>query len=384
MQRRKKTSEQIAFLIGKNYTYNDDVVVIIHGAIKGEHTEKVNGDLCITERTWYYVYEKIRRYFEDYSVIGWMYTQPGYGILLTSFLKDHHQKNFIDDKQILYLIDPLEKDDSFFAISDGELQEKKGYYIYYDKNPAMHHYMLENKVIEKEENNEEEVQEEQNIVRAFRRKEQERREDVYQKKFVNMLSILCGGLVLICLLMGIGLLSNIEKLNELQTAMSTMTEKYNNIKEEVGSLEPGKGKDSTNGTLKPTQSIESTETEQDGKAINKAPSTNNETTIEEPPIEDKQGNDATNDAEGETEPKPVAEEQPETAKLCQRKYCQKTTTISTDNIPKSYKVKVGDSLNTISEKFYYSLDMVPAIQELNDISNPNRIYVGQEILLPKP
>lgn len=86
MQRRKKTSEQIAFLIGKNYTYNDDVVVIIHGAIKGEHTEKkVNGDLCITERTWYYVYEKIRRYFEDYSVIGWMYTQPGYGILLTSF-----------------------------------------------------------------------------------------------------------------------------------------------------------------------------------------------------------------------------------------------------------------------------------------------------------
>lgn len=380
----KKTSEQIAFLIGKNYTYNDDVVVIIHGAIKGEHTEKVNGDLCITERTWYYVYEKIRRYFEDYSVIGWMYTQPGYGILLTSFLKDHHQKNFIDDKQILYLIDPLEKDDSFFAISDGELQEKKGYYIYYDKNPAMHHYMLENKTVEKEENNEEEVHEEQNIVRAFRRKEQERREDVYQKKFVNMLSILCGGLVLICLLMGIGLLSNIEKLNELQTAMSTMTEKYNNIKEEVGSLEPGKGKDSTNGTLKPTQSIESTEAGQDGKAINEAPSTNNETTIEEPSIEDKQVNDATNDTEGETEPKPVAEEQPETVPAMSTEVLPKTTTISTDNIPKSYKVKVGDSLNTISEKFYYSLDMVPAIQELNDISNPNRIYVGQEILLPKP
>lgn len=380
----KKTSEQIAFLIGKNYTYNDDVVVIIHGAIKGEHTEKVNGDLCITERTWYYVYEKIRRYFEDYSVIGWMYTQPGYGILLTSFLKDHHQKNFIDDKQILYLIDPLEKDDSFFAISDGELQEKKGYYIYYDKNPAMHHYMLENKTVEKEENNEEEVHEEQNIVRAFRRKEQERGEDVYQKKFVNMLSILCGGLVLICLLMGIGLLSNIEKLNELQTAMSTMTEKYNNIKEEVGSLEPGKGKDSTNGTLKPTQSIESTEAGQDGKAINEAPSTNNETTIEEPSIEDKQVNDATNDTEGETEPKPVAEEQPETVPAMSTEVLPKTTTISTDNIPKSYKVKVGDSLNTISEKFYYSLDMVPAIQELNDISNPNRIYVGQEILLPKP
>ncbi|QUI20952.1 LysM peptidoglycan-binding domain-containing protein [Vallitalea pronyensis] len=380
----KKTSEQIAFLIGKNYTYNDDVVVIIHGAVKGEHTEKVNGDLCITERTWYYVYEKIRRYFEDFSVIGWMYTQPGYGILLTSFLKDHHHKNFIDDKQLLYLIDPLEKEDSFFAITNGELQEKKGYYIYYDKNPAMHHYMLENKAIEEEKDNEKEVQEEKNVVRAFRRKEHERREDVYQKKFINMLTILCGGLVLICLLMGIGLLSNIEKLDELQTAMSTMTEKYNTIKEEVGSLESGQDMD-TNGTLIPTQSIESTEAEQGEKTVNETPATNIRTAVEEPHVEDKPVSGATQDIEVEPEEsKPVVEDKPEAVPAMATTALPKTTTISADNIPKSYKVKVGDSLNTISEKFYYSLDMVPAIQELNDIGNPNRIYVGQEILLPKP
>lgn len=382
----KKTSEQIAFLIGKNYAYNDDVVVIIHGAIKGEHTEKVNGDLCITERTWYYVYEKIRRYFEDYSVVGWMYTQPGYGILLTSFLKDHHHKNFIDDKQMLYVIDPLEKEDAFFTVQDGELKEKVGYYIYYDKNPAMHHYILENKVVEeKEESNEQEVPVENNIVRAFRRKEQERREDMYQKKFINMLTILCGGLVLICLLMGIGLLNNIEKLNELQTAMSTMTEKYNSIRNETRNVEEG----ASSQKLKPTESIESNNKDQNQSSEKEAGKAEGSQEAESASPKVETGDTSEVDPEETTveEETTVAEEQDkpdEEAVEASATVLPKTSTISADNIPKSYKVKIGDSLNTISEKFYYSQEMVPAIQALNDITNPNRIYVGQEILLPKP
>jgi LysM repeat protein len=330
----KKTSEQIALLVGKYYTYNDEVVVIIEGAIKGEHTEKVNGDLCITERTWYYAYEKIRKYFEDYNIVGWMYTQPGYGILLTSFLKEHHKKNFIDDKQILYIVDPLEKEDSFFTNIEGELKEKKGYYIYYDKNPSMHNYMLEHKT-EREDKNEEDIDLNNDIIRTFRRKEQQRKDDVYQKKFINMLSILCGGLVLVCLIMGIGLLHNIEKLNELQSSMSTMTKKYNNIKKEADNI--NNLKINSNDQLAPTKNIEDNLNNSDQK--NNNTSSNNIST---------------------------------------------TKPIVTGKVPEKYEVQVGDSLNTISEKFYNTLDMVPVIQELNGISNKHKIYIGQKILLPRP
>ncbi|GMQ59501.1 hypothetical protein AN1V17_38980 [Vallitalea sediminicola] len=334
----EKSSEQIAFLIGKNYTYKGDVIVIVDGAVQGDYAEKVNGDLCITERTWYHVYEKIRKYFEDYSVVGWMYTQPGYGILLTSFLKEHHNKNFIDDKQVLYIVDPLEKEDAFFVYEKGEIIEKKGYYIYYDKNPSMHSYMLENKT-EKEEKNEQDIDVDNDIIKTFRKKEQQRKDDVYQKKFINMLSILCGGLVLICLVMGIGLLNNIEKLNNLQTAMKTMTEKYNNIKKEVIDIE------NENGIM-----------------------VNNELGEE---ISDMNGIDGEQIIDyGETSTETIIP--------------PKTETINPADIPTSYRVQVGDSLNTISQKFYNTLDMVPSIQDINGISNKHKIYIGQEIKLPKP
>lgn len=334
----EKSSEQIAFLIGKNYTYKGDVIVIVDGAVQGDYAEKVNGDLCITERTWYHVYEKIRKYFEDYSVVGWMYTQPGYGILLTSFLKEHHNKNFIDDKQVLYIVDPLEKEDAFFVYEKSEIVEKKGYYIYYDKNPSMHSYMLENKTKE-EEKNEQDVDVDNDIIKTFRKKEQQRKDDVYQKKFINMLSILCGGLVLICLVMGIGLLNNIEKLNDLQTAMKTMTEKYNNIKKEVIDIE------NENGIM-----------------------VNNELGEE---ISDMNGIDGEQiiDNRGTSTDMIIP---------------PKTETINPVDIPTSYIVQVGDSLNTISQKFYNTLDMVPSIQDINGISNKHKIYIGQEIKLPKP
>jgi LysM repeat protein len=327
----EKVSEQIAFLIGRNYTYNDQNVLMIDGAIKGSHTEKVNGDICITERTWYYVYEKIRRYFEDCSVVGWMYTQPGYGILLTPFLQEHHSKNFIDNKQVLYIVDPLEKEDTFFSNKTGDLIEKKGYYIYYDKNPAMHSYMLEHKA-KKEETNEKDININNDIIKNFRKKDQQRKDDIYQKKFINMLSILCGGLVLICLILGIGLLSNIERLNELQTAMNSMTKKYNNIK----------------------NSDEHTNDDKELSSNNEQSNANKQTLEKN---QKAQSSDTT---------------------------MKKTTTMSKGIVPETYIIQSGDTLNTISEKFYYSQKMVPTIQELNGIDNPNKILVGQEIKLPKP
>jgi LysM repeat protein len=49
-----------------------------------------------------------------------------------------------------------------------------------------------------------------------------------------------------------------------------------------------------------------------------------------------------------------------------------------------YVIKSGDTLESVSYKYYgtYSPSKVAKIQELNNISNPNRIKIGQEILLP--
>lgn len=52
-------------------------------------------------------------------------------------------------------------------------------------------------------------------------------------------------------------------------------------------------------------------------------------------------------------------------------------------IPKAYTIAKGESIASISLKFYGTLDMVDRICELNEISNPDYVTVGQKIQLPK-
>lgn len=47
-----------------------------------------------------------------------------------------------------------------------------------------------------------------------------------------------------------------------------------------------------------------------------------------------------------------------------------------------YVVQAGDSLYSISRRFYGTDEMVKVIQQLNELTDPDRIQVGQELLLP--
>mgnify|MGYP003296921287 CR=1 FL=1 len=50
--------------------------------------------------------------------------------------------------------------------------------------------------------------------------------------------------------------------------------------------------------------------------------------------------------------------------------------------PKTYVVKKGDTLETISRKQYGDVAHVQAICELNGLEDGNLIFIGQKLLLP--
>jgi LysM repeat protein len=52
-------------------------------------------------------------------------------------------------------------------------------------------------------------------------------------------------------------------------------------------------------------------------------------------------------------------------------------------IPVAYTVSKGESIASISLKFYGTLDMVDKICEMNEINNPDYVQAGQKIQLPK-
>lgn len=343
--------EQIAFLIGNTNSIDGEKILKISGVIIPEHLKREDGNVEITAESWDFVYEQTDQFFNDNKILGWVYTQPGYGVLLTSYLVAKHKENFKNQDQVLFVIDPIEKEEAFFAMENDDLMAQSGFFIYYEKNTNMHEYMLRHK-LEKNKKTEIELDE---VIRTYRAKEQVKREEIDQRKFVNMLTAVSGALIIICIIIGVGLISNIEKTNSLKDAFETVIQDYNNLKQGVSSKnEGGNSIEAINEIDDGETLINTDEGTGDIQLINDDNGDNQDDANEANPTDDSSsGNEA-------------------------------TQAVINIEVPDVYTVKNGDNLIKISYMFYNNKEMVAAIQELNNIDNPHKIYVGQKIILPQP
>lgn len=331
-----KNEEQIAFLIGKKFIEENENILLIYGTIQGMFLKRDNNNVEITEDTWLNLHEIKKKYFSQGEIVGWVYTQPGYGVLLTSSLIKQNEKFFNEEGQVLFILDPMEKEEMFFEVIENELVQKAGFFVYYEKNIDMHEYMLDYKLVQ---DNFSEIKID-DAVRHFRIKDQEKKEVIYHKKFVNMLFALSGALVIMCILIGVGLINNFEEMNRLKKSFGIVMEDYGSFKNELEDIET---KEALN--TKISDNITEEVNVDENKTI-KEEYENNEENI----------NENIKDVE-----EPVVE---------------------AIVIPKTYTVKPGDNLIKISYLFYSNKEKVADIQELNKIENPNKIYVGQILLLP--
>ncbi|PKM93273.1 MAG: hypothetical protein CVU84_16785 [Firmicutes bacterium HGW-Firmicutes-1] len=350
-----KKEEQISFLIGEQTVLDNESILLIHGVIQATHLNRENGNVEMTGETWAKAHEIRKQYFSEYEIIGWSYTQPGYGVLLTSFLIKQHGVFFNQEGKVLLILDPVEKEEAFFQLREGDLIQKTGFFIYYEKNIAMHEYMLEYKVVQ-ENIFETQVDE---AVKQYRLKDQEKKEVQYHKRFVNMLFALSGALVIMCILIGIGLLNNLEEMNRLKKSFGAVMEDYGVLKD--GLSEEVRGETSVDREKEVTMDLE---------AANKIP----EGTVAEN-ISDSPVTDANSNTEKDLVPEKEEEVQEAVAIVENAEIKSK--------IPETYIVKPGDNLITISYQFYSTKEMVAEIQEINDIDNPHKIYVGQKLSLPQ-
>jgi LysM repeat protein len=349
--------EQIAFLVGERKICEGEEVLLIIGAIAIKDTIIVNGNVEITEEIWAYVNKKLNRYFEGYKICGWMYTQPGYGVLLTSFLINQHIANFNTENSVLFIIDAIENEETIFVYNEDELSPILGFYIYYEKNHMMHEYMLDYKV---NKQNELEKKVDQ-VVKDYRIKEQEKKMDLNQKKMLNLLFTVSVALIIISIILGVGLLNNVEETNAMKRNIYVMIDELNQVKETLSTNEGESAINQEDERIEiindpiPSESVFSEQQQaNEGNEV--------ENILDEAPdnLLDQSLEESINESINE----PV--EQLENL------------------IPEEYVVQTGDNLIKISYMFYNTNDMVSSIQELNDIENPHKIYVGQIIILPQP
>ena len=352
--------EKLAALAGKRVVVEGKEVIIISGAIQAKDTKQQRGAESFTEDTWRYINGQMEVYFKGLSLLGWVHTQPGFGTFLMAKDEAFHREHFKEPWQVLFVIDSLDKLDTFF-IHNAEktgLRPAKGYFIYYEKNQEMQEYMLDNSLVrprlEKQKENiveegeekrkrptpEERMDAAKDIRRVLKKRAKEAEEE--NRSRLTMLAGVSSILCIACLFMGVSLLNNISRVRKLETEIATVQNSYYAMAEQLEEAQ--------------TQMVfaaQKAEQEQQERLKKEA---------EERAAQQKREQEQ---KAAEEEAKRKAEEEQQNKILAQ------------------YVVEAGDSLGYISSKFYGTSAGIKDIMAANGINDGNKIICGQTLIITR-
>ena len=373
------SSERLAFLIGKYANIDSQPVLFISGAIEGKYCLEERGCMEFSDKSREYMLDTMDRYFSSLEIVGWVQSQPGYGTYLNSKYHNYHLENFKKDFQVLLVTDPIQRLSSFFVYNDNsELAESPGYFIYYDKNKAMHEYMVDHKTQSFALSKKEDKPEKEDIAKEEKGQPANRtfplrsaasslpytarsrtavairgsrNSSGNSQRIINMLTGLCAVMFLVSFIMGAGLLKSDDRINMLEQNISALNTAYRNLasssEQAAAAFAPGENSSSSGGLVVTENGNKLLETE-NAKAAEAAfaPSSN------EAPA-------AASSEAVQAQPAAPLE------------------------IPETYTVQQGDSLTGISQKFYGTREMVEKIMEANSIADPDKIFFGKILIMPK-
>ncbi len=400
-----KEQECIAALIGRCMIIDGKTVLFINGAVQGLYSEMEKGILKFSRLSMDHIEEERDKYFKGLEIVGWLLSQPNYGNFLSTGYINYHKQNFTKPYQVLFVTDPVEKIHTFFNWNQSrtEVIESEGFFIYYDRNNDMRAYADANKIVkyenveeiqlkllekdvefEEDEDffteydfiDEEDLYEEvlaesksmkkakltenetkrviQTINKLSNEKTPQRAKEKHktkilspqaqQQKMLNMLVTVSSILFFVSISLGASIIKSDNKIAELEQEIILVTSAYEQISNDfLGEATPVFNSSTVSNV---SENIASANTPQ--VSINDI----------------------------------LDGEQSSEVEVQQTDFTTTQIVTNTTEIPESYKIDVGDTLTSISTRFYGTKDKTTDIMKLNGIEDPNKIYYGMVIKLP--
>ncbi len=344
-----ENEERLAALVGRCMLIDGQTVLFINGAIQGKYLDNEKGILTFSAKSQEYIDNQIDKYFKGLEVVGWLQSQPNYGNFLSASYAKYHIDNFKKPYSVMLVADPIEKINSFFIWNGDrtDIMESKGFFIYYDKNKSMHNYILDNKIVKlnksdimetKEQPLSEFIDENNDEISSERFASQIKssRSRSQKVQYTNKYSLknyypqIAGFLFIVSMFMGANILSSNVRINKLEGDITNIRTAYNDLVTYINDA------NTSPVFAQSTDSIDKTEV------------------IIEPVTTPSQ------------ESTPVVSQE------------VKSTVVTS----RTYTIRQGDSLISICKEIYGSEKMLSSLMEVNNITDPNKIYYGMVIKLP--
>lgn len=333
-----------AFLIGEMEDKEHPDYIYITGAIQMYELKRDGNTFQITEETWKNAYEDCKRYFGNATIVGWFVSAPGIPAEINDEVIRTHENAFPNTYSIFVMRDLREKEDYFYVNKFNDLMKVSGYYIYYEKNPAMQNYMIASR-----RKNGLTISEsvEDRAAKSFRNLIRTKGELEDQKQSIHFMRIASSFLILVMLVMGITMMNNYDKIQSVQKSLEALTE--------------------------------SAQSEQEAKrvSVDRTPSVGLKKELEEHAVEKKEINKE--DAAAKSGEKTTEEKTKQEACDWKEGAAEELEEGSQGDI---YVVRKGDTLLSISRKVYGTDENIASICKINGLKENDFIYVGQKLLLP--
>lgn len=391
LSEKDQNESKIAILLGQ-YIYNDKTKnIFIKGAIEMDD-KSINENDIFTDESWTNIYVNIKEYFADEEIIGWAIIGLSIMFDIEDRIKKIHKENFSGPDRVLLKYDCMEKEENLFIVENNQFIKQRGYYIYYEKNEEMQNYMIDHNHIEKTHEEYDDIATKK--IRNVIEKNEIKRHD----KNINRLTYAAGTLLaIIVILTASTMLRNYHQMKNLETALDSISQNLANTEKigeakEVISENKGDLENPPNGEIEEpgveASSLDNTETGEEqstmeGNGQNKGGNADNpeEVDVETVPGDVVQTPETTQSGEtGQAEgtgPETVTSTEPEVTQPA-------TTEASATEEIKYYIVRQGDSLASISNELYNDTTQAKLneIIALNGIENQDKIYAGQQLIIP--
>ncbi len=324
-------------LLGNRETAEGKECFFISGAMELEGLIGENG-ICFSEETWKLVEDEIAAYFSDCSICGWFICGNEDAFPDKEVLKRVHLQVFAGENCLMYWKE--EENDCFWLEKEKQIHRLLGYYVYYERNFQMQNYMMS--CLERPVSEMVDDQAAQNFRKIMKTKKNEKKKSSYQvwTQF---------GTVAAVAIIFVGSIYLIGRL----TAPNT-------DEDQIPAFAVGASVE--------RQSSEEESSEQDTEILEE------ETESMDDEVEDvaaTQGNATTQPTLKLYMDEPSSSEDESEA-----------VSVGASVSGQKYTIKPGDTMADISIRFYGSTSMIMDICEHNEITNPNTIFIGQEIELP--
>ncbi len=331
---------KIGLLLGKTNWIENVTYIFIKSALQIENMEVSPEHIAFTDEIWQQAEEKIDKYFPEQEIVGWFFILQECSMELTDVLYRTHLNYFGGNDKLLYMMEPLEREEAFFQYENSCMSRQKGFYIYYDKNKPMQEYMIEMSknipIEDKDIVKDKAVQDFRKIISG----KPDRQES--KKGGFSLLHAIGACVAVGAIAVGITYLNNYKKMEETSARVGQAV-----LQDKEATALPQETK-----TAEKTEAFKETEAPEE--------------------IEEEQAPERT------VSPTPTAAPTEEVSEDSQDAAVQAQELKPNG----SYMVQNGDTLSKISKKIYGNTSQVNNICKLNELNVSDIIYPGQIILLP--